>query len=104
MNGALRAAWKNLSATDRDVATAMSIVYEERSVLDLSRLLNKIGMAPPAGESRFTHADTEEIVHRLHEQKVLVKESDHGWRINPKMSEAIMRHAGRRPDSTGAAQ
>ncbi|MGB3798426.1 MAG: hypothetical protein WA952_01355, partial [Lewinella sp.] len=100
MNGAFRAAWKNLSATDRDVATAMSMVYEERSVLDLSRLLNKIGMTPPAGESRFTHAATEEIVHRLHEQNVLVKQSDHGWRINPKVSEAIMRHAGRRPDFT----
>ncbi|THH35538.1 DEAD/DEAH box helicase [Neolewinella litorea] len=98
MNGALRAAWKNLSATDRDVATAMSIVYEERSVLDLSRLLNKIGMAPPPGESRFTHADTEQIVHRLHEQQILIKQSDHGWRINPKYSEAIMRQASRRPD------
>ncbi|PPK87180.1 SNF2 family DNA or RNA helicase [Neolewinella xylanilytica] len=100
MNGAFRAAWKNLSATDRDVATAMSIVYEERSVLDLSRLLNKIGMPPPAGESRFTHADTEDIVHRLYAENVLVKQSDHGWRINPEISEAIMRHAGRRPDFT----
>ncbi|NJB87808.1 DNA gyrase inhibitor GyrI [Lewinella marina] len=98
MNGALRAAWKNLSTTDRDVATAMSIVYEERSVLDLSRLLNKIGMAPPPGESRFTHADTEQIVHRLYEQGILIKQSDHGWRINPRHSEAIMRQASRRPD------
>ncbi len=98
MNGALRAAWKNLSATDRDVATAMSIVYEERSVLDLSRLLNKIGMPPPPGESRFTHADTEEIVHRLHAQDLLVRQGDHGWRINPGLSESIMRQASRRPD------
>ena len=98
MNGAFRAAWKNLSLTERDVATAMSMVYEERSVLDLSRLLNKIGMPPPPGESRFTHAATEEIVHKLHAQDVLVKSSDHGWRINPALSEAIMRYAGRRPD------
>jgi superfamily II DNA or RNA helicase len=98
MNGAFRPIWKELSATERDVATAMSIVFEERSVLDLSRLLNKIGMAPPAGESRFTHAETEAIVHRLHRANVLVKESDHGWRINPDFSEAIMRRAGRRPD------
>ncbi|PHK97277.1 helicase [Neolewinella marina] len=76
----------------------MSIVYEERSVLDLSRLLNKIGMAPPPGESRFTHADTEQIVHRLYEQGILIKQSDHGWRINPRHSEAIMRQASRRPD------
>ena len=76
----------------------MSIVYEERSVLDLSRLLNKIGMPPPPGESRFTHADTEAIVHRLHEQQVLIKVGDHGWRINPAYSEAIMRLASRRPD------
>ncbi|WP_238750928.1 DEAD/DEAH box helicase [Neolewinella maritima] len=76
----------------------MSIVFEERSVLDASRLLNKITMPPPAGESRFTHAATEEIVHRLYEAKVLIKASDHGWRINPDVSEAIMRRAGRRPD------
>ncbi len=98
MNGAFRTTWKSLSATERDVATAMSIVYEERSVLDLSRLLNKIGLAPPAGESRFTHADTEEIVHKLFETGMLIKQSDHGWRINPDYSEAIMRLAGRRPD------
>ncbi|MBB4078783.1 hypothetical protein GGR28_001400 [Lewinella aquimaris] len=100
MNGAFRTTWKTLSATERDVATAMSIVYEERSVLDLSRLLNKIGMPPPAGESRFTHAATEEIVHQLHTAGVLIKQSDHGWRINPLFSEAIMRQAGRRPDFT----
>ncbi|CAH1000988.1 hypothetical protein LEM8419_01985 [Neolewinella maritima] len=98
MNGAFRTTWKSLSATERDVAIAMSIVFEERSVLDASRLLNKITMPPPAGESRFTHAATEEIVHRLYEAKVLIKASDHGWRINPDVSEAIMRRAGRRPD------
>ena len=98
MNGAFRTTWKSLSATERDVAIALSIVFEERSVLDLSRLLNKITMPPPAGESRFTHAATEEIVHRLHEASVVIKASDHGWRINPDFSEAIMRQANRRPD------
>ena len=98
MNGAFRTTWKSLSATERDVAIALSIVFEERSVLDLSRLLNKITMPPPAGESRFTHAATEEIVHRLHEAGVVIKSSDHGWRINPAHSEAIMRQANRRPD------
>ena len=98
MTGAFRTTWKSLTATERDVATAMSIVFEERSVLDLSRLLNKIGMPPPAGESRFTHAGTEEIVHKLYEAEVFIKSSDHGWRINPDYSEAIMRQAGRRPD------
>ena len=98
MNGAFRTTWKSLSATERDVAIALSIVFEERSVLDLSRLLNKITMPPPAGESRFTHAATEEIVHRLHEAGVVSKASDHGWRINPDLSEAVMRQANRRPD------
>ncbi len=98
MNGAFRTTWKSLSATERDVAIALSIVFEERSVLDLSRLLNKIAMPPPAGESRFTHAATEEIVHRLHAAGVVTKSSDHGWRINPDLSEAIMRQANRRPD------
>ena len=98
MTGAFRTTWKSLSATERDVAIALSIVFEERSVLDLSRLLNKITMPPPAGESRFTHAVTEEIVHRLHEAGVVIKSSDHGWRINPGISEAIMRRANRRPD------
>ena len=98
MTGAFRTTWKSLSATERDVAIALSIVFEERSVLDLSRLLNKITMPPPAGESRFTHAATEEIVHRLHEAGVVIKSSDHGWRINPDLSEAIMRRANRRPD------
>ena len=98
MNGAFRTTWKSLSATERDVAIALSIVFEERSVLDLSRLLNKIAMPPPAGESRFTHAATEEIVHRLHETGVIIKSSDHAWRINPDFSEAIMRQANRRPD------
>ena len=87
-----------MSATERDVAIAMSIVYEERSVLDLSRLLNKINMPPPAGESRFTHAVTEEIIHRLQQSGMVVKASDHGWRINPQYSEAVMRQAGRRPE------
>ncbi|WP_420458711.1 DEAD/DEAH box helicase [Neolewinella sp.] len=98
MNGAFRTTWKSLSATERDVAIALSIVFEERFVLDLSRLLNKIAMPPPAGESRFTHAATEEIVHRLHAAGVVIKSSDHGWRINPNFSEAIMRQANRRPD------
>ncbi len=93
-----RKLWTQLSATERDVATAMSIVFEERSVLDLSRLLNKIGMTPPAGESRFTHAATEEIVHKMHEAGAVNKHDGHAWRISPLYSEAIMRIASGRPD------
>ncbi|MEM9930274.1 MAG: hypothetical protein AAF840_10680, partial [Bacteroidota bacterium] len=70
----------------------------EKSVLDLSRLLNKIGLAPPAGESRFTHAATEQIVHKLHELKVADRHDERTWRVNPDVSEAIMRRAHRRPD------
>jgi len=93
-----RDTWNSLSPTERDVATALSIAYEERSVLDLSRLLNKIGLRPPVGESRFTHAVTEQIVHKLHDLKVVDKHDDRTWRINGEVSEAIMRKAHRRPD------
>ncbi|MTB52066.1 DEAD/DEAH box helicase [Lewinella sp. W8] len=98
MNGLFRETWTNLTATERDVATVLSIVFEERSVLDLSRLLNKIGLQPPPGETRFTHAGTEQIVHKLHELEVVVRHDDRNWRINVDLSEAIMRHASRRPD------
>lgn len=98
MNGAFRETWTSLSSTERDVVTALSIVYEEKSVLDLSRLLNKIGMPPPRGESRFSHAGTEELIHKLHELKLVVKHDERHWRINPEMGEAIMRQATRRPD------
>ena len=95
---ALRDTWKSLSATERDVATVLSIVYEQKSVLDFSRLLNKIGMAPPPGEQRFTHAATEEIIHKLLEEGIAIREGELGYRINPDRSEAIMRRASRRPD------
>jgi superfamily II DNA or RNA helicase len=98
MNGAFREIWTSLTTTERDIATALSIVYEERSVLDLSRLLNKIGLQPPVGELRFTHAGTEQVVHKLHEKEVIVKYDDRHWRISPTHSEAIMRYANRRPD------
>ncbi|MEL7159794.1 MAG: hypothetical protein AAFN92_03475, partial [Bacteroidota bacterium] len=98
MNGAFREIWSGLTATERDVATALSVVYEERSVLDLSRLLNKIALQPPKGEPRFTHAATEQLVHKLHEVGLAVKHDDRTWRINPKYSEAVMRQANRRPD------
>lgn len=98
MNGAFRETWTALSPTERDVATALSVVYEEKSVLDLSRLLNKIGLQPPKGELRFTHAATEEIVHKLHESGLIVKLDDRNWRINPEQGEAIMRVGTRRPD------
>jgi hypothetical protein len=98
MNGAFRDTWTKLSPTERDVVTALSMVYEERSVLDLSRLLNKIGLRPPVGENRFTHADTEVIVHKLHELGIAVKHDDRSWRINTDVSEEIMRLAHRRPD------
>ncbi|WP_273443770.1 DEAD/DEAH box helicase [Neolewinella agarilytica] len=98
MNGVFREIWTNLSATERDVATALSVVYEERSVLDLSRLLNKIGLQPPVGESRFTHAVTEQIVHKLHELGIADRHDDRTWRIAEEHSESIMRRASRRPD------
>ncbi|WP_020571767.1 DEAD/DEAH box helicase [Neolewinella persica] len=98
MNGVFRDTWSNISPTERDVATALSIVYEEKSVLDFSRLLNKIGLRPPVGESRFTHAVTEQIVHKLHDLKVVDRHDERTWRINPDVSEAIMRLAHRRPD------
>ncbi|OAV43275.1 DEAD/DEAH box helicase [Lewinella sp. 4G2] len=98
MNGNFRALWADLSATERDVAVVLSMVYEERSVLDLSRLLNKIGLHPPKGENRFTHAVTEEIVHKLHELGLFVKHDERSWRISPDISERIMRRASRRPD------
>ena len=98
MTPPLRPIWTELSPTERDVAIAMSLVYEERSVLDLSRLLNKIGMAPPPGESRFTHAATEAIVHKLGELGLLVQHDNLAWRIAPAHAEAVMRHASRRPD------
>lgn len=99
MNGAFRTTWTALTSTERDVAIAMSAVYEESSVLDLSRRLNKIGLAPPVGELRFTHAATEEIVHKLHGVGLVIKhDDDRNWRINPEHSEAIMRTASRRPD------
>ncbi|MEO0628868.1 MAG: hypothetical protein AAFY91_17865, partial [Bacteroidota bacterium] len=53
-----------LDTTERDVLTILSIVYDRISVLDLSHLLNKIGLAPPAGQSRFSHAHTKEITDR----------------------------------------
>ncbi len=62
MNGAFRDTWTKLSPTERDVVTALSMVYEELSVLALSRLLNNIGLRSPVGVNRFTHADTEVIV------------------------------------------
>ena len=98
MTGNFRETWKSLNATERDVATAFSMVYEERSVLDLSRLLNKIGLHPPPGQSRFTHAETEEIVHKLYDLGLVVRHDDRSWRIGPDNGEAIMRQAGRRPD------
>ena len=98
MNGDFRSTWTKLSPTEQDVAIALSMVYEERSVLDLSRLLNKIGVRPPKGENRFTHADTEQIVHKLHELGVVMKHDDRNWRISGDFSEPIMRYAYRRPD------
>ena len=98
MNGAFRDTWNKLSPTERDVVTALSIVYEERSVLDFSRLLNKIGVRPPVGESRFTHAGTEEIIHKVHNLKLVLKHDDRTWRINTAISEDVMRLAHRRPD------
>lgn len=98
MNGNFREAWSALTTTERDVALVLSMVYEERSVLDLSRLLNKIGLQPPPGESRFMHALTEEIVHKLGELGMVIKHDDRSWRIAPQVSEAAMRDASRRPD------
>ncbi|MBC6996267.1 DEAD/DEAH box helicase [Neolewinella lacunae] len=98
MNGVFREIWTSLNATERDVAIALSAVYEERSVLDLSRLLNKIGLQPPVGEPRFTHAATEQIVHKLHESKLVDRHDDRTWRIAAAHSESIMRLASRRPD------
>lgn len=98
MNGSFRETWTSLSPTERDVATALSMVYEEKSVLDFSRLLNKIGLQPPKGELRFTHAATEQIVHKLHDLGLVVKHDDRNWRINPAQGEAIMRIGTRRPD------
>ena len=98
MNGAFRTTWTALTPTERDVATALSVIYEENSILDFSRLLNKIGLQPPRGESRFTHAATEEIVHKLHDKGLVVKHDDRTWRVNPEQSEAIMRQGVRRPD------
>lgn len=98
MNGVFRDTWSSLSPTERDVATVLSIVYEEKSVLDFSRLLNKIGLRPPVGENRFSHATTEVFVHKLHECGLVYPKDDRTWRINPEHSEAIMRIAHRRPD------
>ena len=98
MTGNFLATWAALSTTEQDLIVAMSIVYEERSVLDLSRLLNKIGLRPPPGEPRFTHAVTEEMVHKLAEQGLLIKHDDRSWRIAPEISETVMRRASRRPD------
>jgi len=98
MNGAFRDTWTSLTPTERDVATALSVVYEEKSVLDFSRLLNKIGLQPPKGEMRFTHAVTEQIVHKLYDLGLVIKHDDRNWRINPEQGEAIMRVGTRRPD------
>ncbi|MEL6667527.1 MAG: SNF2-related protein [Bacteroidota bacterium] len=87
-----------LDTTERDVLTILSIVYDRISVLDLSHLLNKIGLAPPAGQSRFSHAHTKEITDRLHEYGLLLDYDKRGWQINPRYSEVIMRHASKRPD------
>lgn len=98
MNGAFRTIWTALTPTERDVAIALSAVYEGNSVLDFSRLLNKFGLAPPAGELRFTHAATEEIIHKLYEVGIAVKHDDRNWKVSPTHSELIMRTATRRPD------
>lgn len=98
MIAAFRETWTSLTSTERDVVTALSVVYEEKSVLDLSRLLNKIGLAPPPGESRFSHAGTEALVHKLHELSLIVRHDERHWRINPDVSETIMRRATLRPD------
>ncbi|MEM7574128.1 MAG: DEAD/DEAH box helicase [Bacteroidota bacterium] len=93
-----REIWTELDTTERDVATVISMVYERISVLDLAHLLNKIGLAPPVGESRFSHARTKEITDRLFELGILLAYDKRGWQIKPLYSEAIMRYASRRPD------
>ena len=98
MNASFLDTWNALSTTERDLVVAMSMVYEERSVLDLSRLLNKIGLRPPPGEPRFMHASTEEMVHKMGELGLLVQHDDRSWRIAPEVSEKIMRRASLRPD------
>ena len=100
MTTTFRETWSALTTTERDLTVVLSMVYEERSVLDLSRLLNKVGLRPPPGEPRFTHATTEEMVHKLSERGLFVKHDDRSWRIAPEVSEKIMRRASLRPDFT----
>ncbi|MEL6140034.1 MAG: hypothetical protein AAFU67_00280, partial [Bacteroidota bacterium] len=90
--------WTNLSSTERDLALVWSMIYEPLTVLEFSRILNKIGLPPPLGESRYTHAATQKITEKLTELGYLTDRTKQGWRVNPEHSEALMRYASIRPD------
>lgn len=98
MQLAFKEIWSSLSATERDVAMGWSMVYESKTVLDFSRILNKIGLQPPAGELRFTHATTLEITEKLQRFGLVKNNNKQGWGISPEHSESIMRFASARPD------
>lgn len=90
--------WSSLTPTERDVAMVWSMVYESQTVLEFSRLLNKIGLPPPAGENRFTHAFTQAVTEKLRDLRLVRNNGKKGWRITDEYSEAIMRFAAARPD------
>ncbi|MEM9836473.1 MAG: DEAD/DEAH box helicase [Bacteroidota bacterium] len=92
--------WSSLSGTERDLAMVWSMVYESLTVLEFSRLLNKIGMVPPAGEVRYTHAFTQEVTEKLHAKGLVLDNGKQGWSIAPTHSEALMRMATLKPNFT----
>lgn len=98
MQTAFKDIWSSLSATERDVAMGWSMVYDSLTVLEFSRVLNNIGLEPPRGELRFTHATTQEITEKLHRKELVKDNGKQGWSISPEHSEAIMRFASTRPD------
>ncbi|NJO87193.1 MAG: hypothetical protein HC821_04110 [Lewinella sp.] len=75
-----------------------SLVYEPMTILDFSRVINKLDLAPPPGELRYTHADTQQLTERLAAKNLVLPAEKQGWIVNPRFSEALMRYASIRPD------
>lgn len=98
MQASFKEIWSNLTGTERDLAIVWSMVYESFTVLDFSRILNKIGVVPPVGEERFTHAFTQEVTEKLNRLGLVLDNQKQGWSVNPKYSEVLMRVATLKPD------
>ncbi len=98
MQTSFKEIWLALSPAERDLAMVWSVVYEPKTVLEFSRLLNSISLLPPPKESRYTHAFTQEVTEKLYGLGIMEKHPQLGWVISAVHSEALMRMASMRPD------